>query len=65
MTASTDQTSAVTDMRRAFEHTRALLSSLKPIADEDEDTMPGAEYEPGPEDLTMTMPAGSKKEDRR
>ena len=59
MTASTDRTSAVTDMRRAFEHTRALLSSLRPIAEEDEDTLTGEE-DTAP-DYTMTTQQPQKE----
>ena len=66
MTTATDRTSAVTDMRRAFEHTRALLSSLRPIAEEDEDTLTGEEdtapdqgtsptYRPSPQTRTHTQ----------
>ena len=61
MTASTDRTSAVTDMRRAFEHTRVLLSSLRPIADEDEDTLTGEEDTAPDYTMTTTPPRAEEK----
>ena len=65
MTAATDRTSAVTDMRRAFEHTRALLSSLRPIADEDEDTLTGEEDTAPDYTMTTTPPPRTAQENRR
>lgn len=61
MTATTDRSPDVQHMRDQQARTRALLASFKPIADEDEDTVPGTPEDAGPEDLTLPMPTGSKE----
>lgn len=56
MTASTDRTSAVLGFRQQIERTNALLASLTPLPEEDEDTMPGEDTEP---DYSMTTTKGT------
>jgi hypothetical protein len=56
MTASTDRTSAVLGFREQIERTCALLASLTPIQEEDEDTLPGDEP-----DYSMTTTTQEKR----
>ena len=62
MTATTDRSPDVQNMRDQQARTRALLASFKPIADEDEDTLTGEE-DTAP-DYTMTITQQTDKEHR-
>lgn len=56
MTATTDRSPDVQHMRDQQARTRALLASLKPIADEDEDTLTGEEDTAPDYTMTTTTP---------
>lgn len=60
MTATTDRTSAVLGFRQQIERTCALLASLTPLPEEDEDTMPGAD-EPDYSMTTQQPPRAQEK----
>ena len=65
MTATTDRSPDVQNMRDQQARTRALLASFKPIADEDEDTLTGEEDTAPDYTMTTTPPDKRAEEHRR